>query len=214
MRWVARCAGFGGLAGSRFMPERNVGRDGTRFQGLKRRLAAIPRIGQHVTRVLTQRGVGLIDQRQEFRIVRGAVGQARRDNHLGRFIDGELPVVALIEAGRGLHDPALGIGEVILGVIGRHPEIAREGFVPRPLRPSSGVRPFSRSSAACRASRRAFAAAIFASRSSRRCNSAGNSSPRTSGPCSASSAASAASPSSSAPQSRSRNRRSSWRIRP
>ena len=76
---------------------------------------------------------------------------------------------------------------------GGTPKSRANGLWPRLLRPSSGVRPFCRSSSACRASSRAFAAAIFASRSSRRCSSAGSSSPRTSGPCAASSAASVAS---------------------
>ena len=64
------------------MSQRNVGGDAPRLEGLKRRLAAIARIRQHLTRGHAQRGLGLIDQRYEFGIVRGAVGQARRDNHL------------------------------------------------------------------------------------------------------------------------------------
>src|SRR5688572_17809237 len=45
------------FAGARFMSQRNVGGDGAGFQGLKRRLAAIPRIGQHVMRILADRRV-------------------------------------------------------------------------------------------------------------------------------------------------------------
>ena len=97
---------------------------------------------------------------------------------------------------------------------GGTPKSRANGVVPRLVRPSAGVRPFCRSSSACRASSRAFAAAMVASRSSRRCRAAGSSSPRTSGPSVASSAASLAAACAVSAAIGSRSRASSSRIRP
>jgi len=41
-------------------------------------------------------------------------------------VDGDLRVVALLEASEGLHDPALWIGEVVLGLVLGHPEVPGE----------------------------------------------------------------------------------------
>jgi hypothetical protein len=44
-----------------------------------------------------------------------------------------LLVEALIEASRRCHYPTFGIRETILGVVGRHAEVARERFLPATL---------------------------------------------------------------------------------
>lgn len=71
-----------------------------------------------------------VDEGQERPLISRAVGEARRHDHLGVVIDRYLAVVALVEAWGGLHDPTLGVREVILRVIGWHAEIAREWFAP------------------------------------------------------------------------------------
>jgi hypothetical protein len=98
-------------------------------------------LGEHLGRPGTERVLHLGDQGQQRALVRRTVGESRGDDQLRSSVHRDLPAVALVEARRRLHDPALGIREVLLSRVGRHAKVPRERLAAAAL--ATGLRPAS-----------------------------------------------------------------------
>src|SRR6267154_5421427 len=92
----------------------NMSVDLTGFERGQIVLRAIAGIGRDLLRSRREIGRDLLDQRLQMRAIARLVADHLGNNNLCRGVDRGLRVEALDEAVFGLHDPALGIGEVAL----------------------------------------------------------------------------------------------------
>src|SRR5262245_23087712 len=97
-----------------FAPQRHQRLHAHLFQRDKGLLRAIPRIGQHSLRQLSQIVLYRFDHGQKLAVVSRIMGEPVGYNELAVGIDGGLRVVGLLKSRTHLHDPRLWIGEVIL----------------------------------------------------------------------------------------------------
>ena len=89
--------------------------DAAIFQLQQIRLVAVARIGQYHRRLDPKRLVDLVEHPHQLTLVAGLWPHLSRDDDLVLPIDRHLRVVALLEPlAAGLHDLALGIGEIAL----------------------------------------------------------------------------------------------------
>ena len=96
-------------------PQRDVRVDAAVLQLQQIRLVAIARIGQYHRRFDPKRFVDPVEQPHQLTLVAGLWPHLSRDDDLVLPIDRHLRVVALLESlAAGLHDLALGIGEIAL----------------------------------------------------------------------------------------------------
>ena len=101
--------------GLAFTPQRYVRVDAAIFQLQQIRLVAVARIGQYHRRLDPKRLVDLVEHPHQLTLVAGLWPHLSRDDDLVLPIDRHLRVVALLESlAAGLHDLALGIGEIAL----------------------------------------------------------------------------------------------------
>ena len=93
---------------------------------LEHRLRAKPRIGQHLLRVLAQVGLHRRQQHRQAVAVGSGVAQFGRHHDLRGLVHRRVRVVAVVVATTGaLHDPAVRVGEALLGVVLGYAEVAR-----------------------------------------------------------------------------------------
>src|SRR5262245_56665417 len=99
-----------------FAPQRHQRLHTHLFQRDKGLLRAIPRIGQHSLRQLSQIVLYRFDHGRKLAVVSRIMGEPVGYNELAVGIDGGLRVVALLKGRTHLHGPRLWIGEVILSL--------------------------------------------------------------------------------------------------
>src|SRR6185437_15503982 len=99
-------------------PGRQVGGDPALDHALEVGLRGKAAIAGDLPRLAPEIGLGLVDQRQQGRVVGGIGDQTLGEDDLVGVIDRDLAVVAGNEAVAGGQDAAVGVGEVALGLVG------------------------------------------------------------------------------------------------